>query len=85
MTAPVGYQVSIHNSLITPLLLAGAPRTFTILNGTFCAAVVLGMHSFYALPICAILQGVMAFLTKRDPFAGQVILRHVKQKNYYGL
>lgn len=85
MSAPVGYQVPIHNSLTTPLLLGGAPRTFTILNGTFCAAIALGLHSWYVLPISAILQGVMAFLTKRDPYAGQVILRHIKQKNYYGL
>jgi len=80
-----GYQVPIHNSLTTPLLLGGAPRTFTLLNGTFCAAIGLGLHSWMIIPISLILQGVMAVLTKKDPYAGEVILRHVKQKNYYGL
>ncbi len=80
-----GFQVPIHNSLTTPLLLGGAPRAFTILNGTFCAAFALGLHSWTVLPICFILQAAMGFLTKRDPYAGEVILRHIKQKNYYGI
>ncbi len=84
MSTP-GYQITIHSSLTTPLLAAGAPRTFTLLNATFAAAVTLGLHSFYALPICAIAQIVMATLTKKDAYCGPVILRHLKQKNFYGV
>ncbi len=84
MSTP-GYQITIHSALTTPLLLAGAPRTFTLLNGTFAAAATLGLHSFYALPVCAIIQIVMAALTKKDPYCGQVMMRHIKQHNEYGL
>lgn len=84
MSTP-GYHIAIHSSLTTPLLMAGAPRTFTLLNGTFAAAATLGLHSFYAIPVCAIIQIVMAALTKKDPYCGPVIIRHIRQKNYYGL
>ncbi|MCX7122107.1 MAG: VirB3 family type IV secretion system protein [Gammaproteobacteria bacterium] len=84
MSTP-GYQIAIHSSLTTPLLMAGAPRTFSLLNGTFAAAATLGLHSFYAIPICAVIQIVMAALTKKDAYCGQVIMRHIKQKNYYGI
>lgn len=80
-----GYQITIHNALTTPIFLAGAPRTFTILNGTFGAAITLGLQSWYALPIFLIAQGVMAVLTKKDPYALQITLRHIKQRDYYGV
>jgi type IV secretion system protein TrbD len=80
-----GYQITVHNSLTTPILLAGAPRIFTILNATFGAAITLGLQSWYALPIFIIAQAVMVFLTKKDPYFLQITLRHIKQKDYYGV
>ena len=82
MTTP-GYQVTIHNALTTPLLMAGVPRRFAILNGTAAAAITFGLHSWYAIPICAILHVVAAFLTKKDPYFFSIMTRHIKQKNYY--
>jgi type IV secretory pathway TrbD component len=84
MSTP-GYQVTIHSALTSPLLMAGAPRTFTLLNATFCAAITLGMHSLYALPMCGIAQLIMAALTKKDPNAAEVVLRHLKKKSYYSV
>lgn len=80
-----GYQVPIHNSLTTPILLAGVPRRFAILNGTLAAALVLGLHSWLGIPICLVLQFIGVFLTKRDPYFFEIIRRHVKQKNFYGV
>jgi type IV secretion system protein VirB3 len=80
-----GYQIAVHNSLTTPILLAGAPRTFTILNGTCGAAITLGLHSWYALPIFFLAQGLMIYFTKQDPYFLQTTLRHIKQKDYYGV
>lgn len=80
-----GYQIPIHTSLTTPILLAGAPRTFTLLNGTFGAAVTLGLHSWFALPLFFIAQAIVAMLTKKDPYFLQISLRHMKQKDYYGV
>lgn len=78
-----GYRIPIHNSLTTPLLLAGAPRTFTIINGTVCAAFVLALHALFTLPIFIILQLIAVFLAKKDPYFFDVLLRHLKQKSYY--
>ena len=36
---PAGYEVPLHRSLTEPVLIAGAPRSFTILNGTLAAAI----------------------------------------------
>ena len=83
MTA--GFSIPVHNSLTTPLLLAGAPREFSIMNGIICAAVGLGMHSWLIVPICLIFQVVAIALTKKDPQFFQVMSRHIKQKSYYGV
>ncbi|MCD6048378.1 MAG: transporter substrate-binding protein [Gammaproteobacteria bacterium] len=76
-------QVKVYQSLTTPILLAGVPRQFAILNGTFCAALVLGLQSFYALPVCIALHVIGVIFTKKDPNFFSVMLRHLKQKNYY--
>lgn len=85
MSSTPGYHISIHKALTTPILLAGAPRRFTLLNATCCAALFLGLHSFYALPLCGILQILMAHLTQKDSHFLAVVLRHLKQKKYYGV
>jgi type IV secretory pathway TrbD component len=41
---PEGYEISLHRSLTEPILLAGAPRSIAIVNGTLSAAVGLGLH-----------------------------------------
>jgi type IV secretion system protein VirB3 len=78
-----GYNITIHNAFTTPLLLAGVPRTFAIMNGTICAAITLGLHAWYGIPVCAIVHGVAAYLTKKDPYFFSIMTRHIKQKPYY--
>jgi len=78
-----GYRIKLHTSLVTPIMLAGVPRRFAILNGTLCAAMVLGLHSLYMLPVCFIIHMVAYFLAKKDPYFFDVILRHIRQKKYY--
>ena len=82
MSVP-GFHIKVHNSLTTPLLMAGAPRQFTIINATIWAAVLLGLQSLWAIPGWIILQSVAVMLTKRDPYFFPVILRHLKQKIFY--
>jgi type IV secretion system protein VirB3 len=72
--ATTGYRIKLHNALVTPIMLGGVPRRFAILNGTICAAFVLGLQAVYMLPI---------FMTKRDPYFFDVVLRHIKKKKYY--
>jgi type IV secretion system protein TrbD len=41
-----GFEVPIHSSLGSPILLAGAPRGIAIVNGTLAAAVGLGLQQW---------------------------------------
>ena len=82
MTTP-GYRIKLHHSLATPMLLAGVPRQFAILNGTICAALVLGLHAFYLLPLFIVVHLVAAVMAKKDPYFFDVILRQIKKKKFY--
>lgn len=82
MKAP-GSVITLHKSLTSPMLLAGAPRDIAILNGTLCAAVTLGLQSFYALPICIGIHVVSVVAAKKDPYFFKVLLRHLRKKKYY--
>src|SRR4026208_701224 len=43
-TSLPGYEVPLHRALTEPILIAGAPRAFAILNGTLAAAIGLGLR-----------------------------------------
>ena len=47
-SAVSGFEVVLHRSLTEPILLAGAPRSFAILNGTLAAAIGLGLRLWLA-------------------------------------
>jgi len=79
-----GYRIKIHDSLTMPILFAGVPRRFAILNGTLCAALVLGLHAFYLLPLFVLIHIVVAIFAKKDPYFFDVILSHIRQKKFYG-
>ncbi len=83
--ATAGYNIKLHNSLVTPIMLAGAPRRFAILNGTICAAFVLGMQAYYILPIFVLTHLVAVVLAKKDPYFFDVISRSIKKKKFYGI
>lgn len=82
MSTP-GFAIKIHSSLTTQMLTAGVSRQFFIINATLAAAIVLGMQSWYGIPIFFVLHTVAVMMTKKDPQFFQVMIRHVKQKNYY--
>lgn len=82
MTTP-GYRIKLHNSLVSPVMLMGVPRRFAILNWTICAALVLGLHILYILPLSMVIHVVAVFFAKRDPYFFDVFIRHLRQKKYY--
>ena len=81
--AVAGFNITIHNSLTTPILLGGVPRRLAILNGTACAAITFGLHSLLAIPVCVVIHGVAMLLAKKDPYFFQIIMRHIRKKPYY--
>lgn len=82
MSVP-GYEVPIHRSLTEQIMIAGVPRRVAILNGTFVAAMGLGLHSFLAIPLGFVLHLLAYAASKKDPQFFDVFSRHSRQKNYY--
>ena len=78
-----GFEVPIHGSLGSPLLLGGAPRGIAIVNGTLAAAVGLGLQQWLAgLLLWAVGHSVAVMAARRDPDFAPVLLRHIRQKGY---
>lgn len=76
-----GFEVPLHRSLTEPILLAGAPRSIAILNGTVAAAVGLGLQMWLAgILIWAIGHSLSVFAARRDPAFAPVLIRHLRQK-----
>lgn len=78
-----GFEVPIHGSLGSPILLAGAPRGVAIVNGTLAAAVGLGLQLWIpGIVLWAVGHSIAVFATRRDPAFASVLLRHLRQRSY---
>ena len=76
-----GFEVVLHRSLTEPVLLAGAPRSFAILNGTLAASVGLGLRLWLAgVMIWLIGHAIAVWVTRKDPAFLTVLSRHVRHK-----
>jgi type IV secretory pathway TrbD component len=76
-----GFEVPLHRSLTEPILLAGAPRSIAILNGTIAAALGLGLQMWIAgILVWAIGHSLSVFAARRDPAFAPVLIRHLRQK-----
>ena len=78
-----GFRIPVHRSLTQPIMMAGAPRAATILNGTLAAALGLGLQLWpVGITIWALSQTACVFAAKRDPLFLDVLRRHLRQKSY---
>ena len=76
-----GFEVVLHRSLTEPVLLAGAPRSFAILNGTLAASVGLGLRLWLVgVMIWLIGHAIAVWVTRKDPAFLTVLSRHVRHK-----
>jgi len=79
-----GFEVPIHGSLGSPILLGGAPRGLAIVNGTIAAAVGLGLQQWLAgLVLWAVGHSIAVAATRRDPDFAPVLLRHLRQRSHF--
>ncbi|WP_375198155.1 VirB3 family type IV secretion system protein [Sphingobium sp.] len=84
MSAIEGFEVPIHASLASPILLGGAPRGLSIVNGTLAAAIALGLQIWLVgIAAWAIGHSIAVIATRRDPDFAPVLLRHLRQKGYW--
>jgi len=80
---PQGYGVPLHRSLTEPILMAGAPRAVTILNGTIAAALGLGLQLWLAgIVYWIVAHSACVYAAKKDPKFMEVLVRHVRHKPY---
>jgi type IV secretion system protein TrbD len=80
-----GFEVPVHRALTEPILLAGAPRSVAIVNGTLAAAIGLGLRLWIAgMVLWAIGHMAAVWATKRDPFFVDVVRRHLRYPAHFG-
>jgi type IV secretory pathway TrbD component len=83
MSQVEGFEVPLHRSLTEPILLAGAPRSVAILNGTIAAALGLGLRLWLVGIVLWIAGHSLAvFAAKRDPDFARVLARHLRLKGW---
>jgi len=74
-----GFIVPVHRALIEPILLAGAPRSLAIVNGTLAAALGLGLRLWIVgLGVWAVGHMLAVWAARRDPQFVDVVHRHLR-------
>jgi type IV secretion system protein VirB3 len=74
-----GFYAPVHRSLSEPILLAGAPRSVAILNGTLAAAVGLGLRLWIVGAALWLLCHLFAvWAARRDADFVDVVRRHLR-------
>jgi type IV secretion system protein TrbD len=74
-----GFTAPAHRALTEPILLAGAPRTVAIANGTLAAAIGLGLRLWAAgLVIWLIGHLAAVWAARRDAQFVEVVRRHLR-------
>lgn len=81
-----GFVIPVHRALTEPILLAGAPRSIAILNGTLAAAVGLGLQ-LWLVGLLIWITGHLAavWAAKRDPLFVDVVRRHLRIPGHLGV
>ncbi|HEX4183128.1 MAG TPA: VirB3 family type IV secretion system protein [Caulobacteraceae bacterium] len=73
------FTAPVHRALTEPILLAGAPRSVAIVNGTLAAAIGLGLRLWGAgLALWLIGHLAAVWAAKRDPHFVDVVRRHLR-------
>ena len=79
-----GFEAPLHLSLTEPILLADAPRTIAIVNGTVAAALGLGLQMWVAGMVLWLAGHSLAvFAAKRDPDFALTLARHLRQRAWW--
>lgn len=81
-----GFVIPVHRALTEPILLAGAPRSIALLNGTLAAAIGLGLQ-LWLVGLLIWIAGHLAavWAAKRDPLFVDVVRRHLRIPGHLGV
>jgi type IV secretory pathway TrbD component len=78
-----GFEIPIHESLTSALLILGVPREVFILNATIAMAFVLGMSALYMIPVFVLTHMGCMVATKQDEMFFGIFQRQQHLKSYY--
>jgi type IV secretion system protein VirB3 len=74
-----GFDVPLYRALTDPIMLAGAPRTIAIVNGTLAAALGLGLRLWIVgLLVWIAGHALAATAARKDAQFAEVISRHAR-------
>ena len=74
-----GFMAPVHRAITEPILLAGAPRSVAILNGTLAGAIGLGLRLWLVgLALWLVGHAVAVWAARRDPDFVEVGRRHLR-------
>jgi type IV secretory pathway TrbD component len=77
-------SLPLFQSLTQPILMAGVPRTFFILNGMTGVILTIPLQLFYiGIPLAIILHTIAAWFTRRDPHFFEILMRHLRQPHFW--
>lgn len=78
-----GYEIPLHRALTEPILMAGAPRTVAIVNGTVAASLGIGLQLWLAGIVVWILGHTAAvYAARKDPAFMEVLVRHARHRGH---
>lgn len=81
-----GHLAPVHRALIDPILLAGAPRTIAIANGTLAAVIGLGLRLWLVgLALWLVSHLFAVWAAKHDAQISEVARRHLRYPSWFGV
>lgn len=74
-----GFSAPVHRALVEPILIGGAPRTVAIANGTFAAAIGLGLQLWLVgIGLWLVGHAAAVWAARRDAQIADVARRHLR-------
>ncbi len=78
LKATEGLEVPLHRSLVEPMMVAGLPRTVSLVLWTTVCAFAFGLRQIWVLPIGLALHLVCVAAAKADPYIFEILALALK-------
>lgn len=78
-----GEGIKIHQALVKPVVLLGAPRPVTIINMILSLNMVMVFRAWWVILFSFVVQAIGVYMVKDDPDFVTVSSRHLKHVDYY--
>lgn len=76
-------ETPLHQALIKPVVLLGAPRGLTIINIVFSLCMFMSFKAWWVIVFTVVTQSIGVCMVKNDPDFMEVLLRHLKHQDFY--